>query len=225
MAVATEEVRAGQAVYNSWTLKLYDLVVLGVSNRWIWRCPTSRLLEHYNRHVTDNHLDVGVGSGYFPDKCKFPSERPRVGLMDLNESSLRFAATRILRYSPSSFQCNVLEPIPQSIRSSVSTRFSSIAVNYLLHCLPGTIGSKSVVFDHLAELLIPDAVIFGSTLLSAGVSRTYLAKRLMNAYNARGIFSNEHDSLETLESELHKRFRTVSVEVVGCCAIFSARGY
>jgi len=64
-----EEVVAGQAVYSKRVLGNYDLVVLGLSNRFLWRCPTERLLEHYNRHVTENHLDVGVGTGYFLDNC------------------------------------------------------------------------------------------------------------------------------------------------------------
>jgi len=58
-AKPTDETYAGQAIYNPVTLALYDIVVLGVSNRLIWRCPTPRILRLYNQHVTDNHLDVG----------------------------------------------------------------------------------------------------------------------------------------------------------------------
>ncbi|WP_133239437.1 hypothetical protein [Microvirga sp. KLBC 81] len=44
-------VMAGQAVYTRRTLDLYDVVVLGLSNALIWKCPTRRLLDHYNEHV------------------------------------------------------------------------------------------------------------------------------------------------------------------------------
>jgi hypothetical protein len=50
---STDETYAGQTIYNPVTLALYDIVVLGVSNRLIWRCPTPRILRLYNQHVTD----------------------------------------------------------------------------------------------------------------------------------------------------------------------------
>jgi hypothetical protein len=46
----------------------------------------------------------------------------------------------------------------------------------------------------------------------------------MDAYNTKGIFSNRHDDLDGLKRALDRRFRDVSVEVVGCAALFSGRG-
>src|SRR5215208_4168433 len=59
----SDKAYAGQAIYNPATLALYDIVVLGISNRLIWRCPTRHILQLYNQHATGNHLDVGVGIG------------------------------------------------------------------------------------------------------------------------------------------------------------------
>ena len=67
-----EQVDAGQAVYTKGNLAAYDLFVLGISNRYIWKCPSVRIKEHYNQHLSSNHLDVGVGTGYFLDQCRFP---------------------------------------------------------------------------------------------------------------------------------------------------------
>jgi 16S rRNA G1207 methylase RsmC len=167
-AMASEEqIEAGQAIYTKRTLAAYDFVVLGLSNRFIWKCPTNRLLEQYNTRITANHLDVGVGTGYFLDRCRFPSPEPRVALMDLNRNALDFAARRIARYKPETYVRNVLEPI-----SIDAEKFDSVGVNYLLHCLPGSIGSKPAVFDHLKSLMNPNAVLFGSTLLQGGVARS-----------------------------------------------------
>ena len=218
MNVTAEQVEAGQAVYSKRTLIIYDWWVLGVSNRFIWKCPTPQLEGHYNQHLTANHLDVGVGTGYFLDRCRFPSASPRVALMDMNPQALAFAAQRIARYKPETYRRNVLEPI-----SIDAGRFDSVGVNYLLHCLPGSIESKAVVFDHLKALMNPNAVIFGSTLLQGGVQRSGAAKRLMGLYNRKGIFSNERDHLEGLEDALARRFRDVTVRVVGCGALFSGR--
>jgi 2-polyprenyl-3-methyl-5-hydroxy-6-metoxy-1,4-benzoquinol methylase len=218
MAVTAEQVEAGQAVYTKSTLRAYDFVVLIVSNQFIWKCPSRRIEEHYNRHVTANRLDVGVGTGYFLDRCQFPSQTPRVALMDLNQSVLEYASSRIARYKPETYRRNVLEPI-----SIDAKRFDSVGINYLLHCIPGSIESKAAALDHLKALMNANAVLFGSTLLQSGVSRNWVAKRLMSAYNKKGIFSNQHDDLDGLKRALSQRFRDVLVDVVGCAAIFSGR--
>jgi len=189
-----------------------------VSNRFIWKCPTPQLVALYDQHVTDNHLDAGVGTGYFLDHCRFPTQTPRVALMDLNQNTLDFASRRITRYAPETYLRNVLEPI-----SIDADKFDSVGVNYLLHCVPGSIESKSVIFDHLRAIMNTNAVLFGSTLLQGGVPRGWFARRLMGVYNRKGIFSNREDTLDGLKQALSTRFREVSVEVVGCAALFSGR--
>jgi hypothetical protein len=216
--VTAAQFEAGQAIYSKRMLAVYDLVVLGISARFVWKCPTREIEAHYNRHITSNHLDVGVGTGYFLDRCRFPSATPRVALMDLNPNTLEFASRRIARYNPEIYRRNVLEPI-----SIDAPRFDSVGMNYLLHCIPGSMASKSVVFDHLKALLNPNGLLFGSTLLQGGVSRSWLATGLMAVYNRRGIFSNERDDLDGLKRALTHRLRDVSVAVVGCVAVFSGR--
>jgi ubiquinone/menaquinone biosynthesis C-methylase UbiE len=218
MNVTSEQIAAGQAVYTKRTLGAYDFIVLGVSNRFLWKCPTPRLVEHYNRHVTPNHLDVGVGTGYFLDNCSFPPGAPRIALMDINQNTLDFASRRIARYQPETYLRNVLEPISFDV-----AKFDSVGINYLLHCVPGSIESKAAAFDHVKALMNPNGVIFGSTLLQGDVPRNWFAKRLMDVYNKKGIFSNQHDNLEGLKRALGQRFRDVSVDVIGCAALFSAR--
>jgi Methyltransferase domain len=218
MSFTPEEVAAGQAIYTPKLLSIYDLFVLGFSNRFIWRCPTPGLLAHYDRHVSVAHLDVGVGTGYFLDKCRFPALAPRLALMDMNPNALAFAAGRVARYRPRTYVRNVLEPIAFD-----EAAFDSVGVNYLLHCLPGDMAAKCCAFDHLSPLMNANAVIFGSTLLQGGVTRSAAARALMAFYNSKGVFSNERDDLDTLRRELEKRFSNVTIEVVGCAALFSAR--
>lgn len=218
MKATQERVFAGQAVYTKRALGAYDFVVLGISNRFLWKCPTQRLIEHYNSHVSTNHLDVGVGTGYFLDNCRFPSPTPRIALMDLNPNTLEFASERIERYKPEFYRRSVLDPIQID-----APKFDSVGINYLLHCVPGTIESKAIAFDHLKVLMNPKAVLFGATLLQGGAPRNWFAKRLMDIYNEKGIFSNAADHLDGLIKELRKRFNDVSVEVVGCAALFCGR--
>jgi SAM-dependent methyltransferase len=216
--ITAEEVAAGQAIYTKRTLALYDFIVLGVSNPLIWRCPTSRLLAHYNQNVSGHHLDVGVGTGYFLDRCRFPCAAPRIALMDLNPTALDYAAQRIARHAPQTHLRNVLEPI-----TIIGEKFDSIGLNYLLHCLPGDVGSKSVVFDHLKALMAPGGVLFGATIVQGAAPPNWAARRLMAFYNAKGVFSNEQDDPALWRQALTERFASVSFDVVGCVALFSAR--
>jgi SAM-dependent methyltransferase len=213
----TEQVEAGQAVYTPRTLRIYDFLVLGISNRWIWKCSTSELLALYDANVSSNHLDVGVGTGYYLDRCRFPCESPRVALLDLNTNCLVAAADRIARYSPERHQANVLEPLDLDV-----PKFDSIGVNYVFHCLPGAIAEKSVALTHLLELLNPGGVLFGSTLLHSGVRRSWAARRLMRIYNRKQVFSNTEDDLAGLDEAFAARFSNYELRVVGCAALFAA---
>ena len=209
---------AGASIYNQAVLRIYDWYVLGFSNRFVWRCPTPVLLDFYNQHVSANHLDVGVGTGYYLDKCQFPAENPRIALMDLNPNSLKTTANRIKRYAPTTHVANVLEPIETNERA-----FDSIGINYLLHCLPGDMASKSVVFANLKPLLNPGGTLFGSTILGKGVQHNRLGRRLMKIYNKRAIFSNIADDLEQLERNLSLNFSEHLTRVVGTVALFMGR--
>jgi hypothetical protein len=131
---------------------------------------------------------------------------------------LERSATRIQRYHPKTVQANVLDPIELE-----ASEFGSIGLNYLLHCFPGTLKDKAVVFDHVKSHLAPDGIVFGSTLLTEGVKRSPTARALMRIYNSKGIFSNQGDSVRDLERELTARYQHVKLEVVGCAALFTAQ--
>jgi ubiquinone/menaquinone biosynthesis C-methylase UbiE len=214
---AHEQVRAGHAVYSRRVLALYDWFVLGFSNRFVWKCPTPRLLAIYNRYITGNHIEVGVGTGYFLDRCRFPVKRPRLVLLDMNANSLAATAQRVSRYKPQVVQANALEPFPVG-----DELFDSAGINFVLHCLPGSLRSKSCVLDHLAVVLKPGGVVFGSTMLSRGVEVGFLARQLSRLYNARGIFCNLEDSLADLREVLQARFPQFTLHTVGCIALFAA---
>ncbi|MFQ5937932.1 MAG: class I SAM-dependent methyltransferase [Acidiferrobacterales bacterium] len=208
----------GQAGYTKGALAAYDFLVLGVSNRLIWRCPTRHLLALYDAHVSANHLDVGVGTGYFLDRCAFPTPKPRLVLLDLNPNCLEFTASRIERYAPKSYRRNVLEPLDIDEKA-----FDSIAVNYLLHCLPGAIHTKTAVFRNVNAFLKPGGIVFGATLLQGGVQRSFLAKRLMDFYNAKRVFTNVADDLVGLKRILADHYSECATDVRGCAALFWAR--
>ena len=221
MPASDDQVKAGQAIYAPLSLGVYDVVVHGVSNHWIWRCPTHQLTRLYDRNVTDTHIDIGVGTGYFLAKAHWPGVTPSITLVDLNPHCLTRAAHRIARFAPRTVQANVLEAFPDEV--GAAGRFASAGLCYLLHCLPGAIPEKAVVFDHLMPFLAPGAHVFGATILGQDVEMTAAARRLMALYNAKGVFSNTADTYRDLEAALAARFDAVDIRLSGVVALFEAR--
>jgi SAM-dependent methyltransferase len=217
MASTAEQIRAGQAAFNDHTLKYYDWLLQWTCNR-IWRCPIGQTLELYQRHLSSNHLEVGVGTGYFLDRSRFPSPNPRLALLDLNPHCLKHTGRRLRRLAPEVYRADVLAPIELAVK-----RFDSVAINYVLHCVPGAFPGKGLAFANLKPLLNAGGVLFGSTVLRQGVPCDWRARAFMRLYNARHVFSNLQDSLVGLRQALEENLRNVQVDVIGCVAQFSGR--
>ncbi|MCP3803324.1 class I SAM-dependent methyltransferase [Allokutzneria sp. A3M-2-11 16] len=207
----------GQAVYSPAILAIYNTAVLRVSQPLAWRCPSSRVVALYDDHVSTDHLDIGVGTGYFLDRCTYPGP-PRLTLLDMNRNSLGKAARRLARYAPELKQGNVMEPLDLPEES-----FGSVGMNCLLHCLPGRFSDKAVVFENIKPLMRPGAWVFGSTVLGALPGHNLFGRAILASYNRKGIWCNREDDLAGLETALRQHFDVVHVDVVGGSALFRAQ--
>lgn len=207
---------SGQAAYTRATLLGYDALVLGVSASLVWGCPARHMLALYDRHASARHLDVGVGTGYFLDRCALPAGAS-VTLFDANRTPLEVAARRIRRYAPRLVQGNLLEPL-----ALPDAHFDSVGINFVLHCLPGALENKQRVLEHLTRVLRPGGVLFGATVLGRGVRPNPIARVLLAAYNRAGAFSNAHDDAAGLRAALSAHLSDVKLEVRGVTALFSA---
>ena len=206
----------GARFYSRVGLAIYDVGVLGFYNHVLWRCPTGRLLQHYSRHVSGNHLEAGVGTGWFLDHCRFPVPNPRIGLIDLNESALEKTSARLSRYGPESHQADLLDPVP-----GVTAPFDSLGMCYLLHCLPVAADEKCQVVHNLRALLNPGAVVFGATILGDDGAHWAMGRAMMWGLNRTGVFNNGDDTAEILEMGLGEHLDDVNIEIVGAAALFS----
>lgn len=202
-------------LYVSPVLNIYDAFVLGFSNDHVWRCPSQQMLELYHQHVSAQHLEIGVGTGYFLDRCRFPVAQPRITLLDLNPTTLRHTTQRIARLTPAACVADALEPLPLAPAS-----FDSIGLNYVLHCLPTTSAAKSVLVADLVRLLRPGGVLFGATILGAGVPHSPLARLFLATYHRLGVFTNRTDQPAMLEQALRQHFRSYDLRLVGSVALF-----
>jgi SAM-dependent methyltransferase len=218
LAPASADADRGQAAFTRTGLALYDLLVLrGLCPR-VWRCTNKRIFAAYRQHLSNNHLEVGVGTGYFLDHARFSNAAPRVALLDLNTHCLARTARRIARYHPEIYRADVLQPIVLDV-----SRFDSIALNYVMHCLPAPWPDKGVVFEHLKTLLNPGGRLFGATLVQGDVPQSATAAELMRWFNARGTLHNQADTRTRLVEALEQHLNDVRVEQVGCVALFSGR--
>jgi hypothetical protein len=213
-----KSIRDGIALYTRPFLSVYDLGALGYSCRLLWECPSRNLLNLYNKYVSSNHLDIGVGTGYFMDKCRFPSPNPKIALMDLNQNSLDVARKRLARYNPRVYIGNALAKFNVD-----SHRYDSIGMMNLLHCMPGDMSTKGIVFSHADEVLNTGGIIFGSTILYKGVKRNPLTTFVLKLCNQTGVMTNLEDDVEVLRNNLKEKFSDSAVETIGCMALFWAK--
>ena len=210
---------AGQADYTpSFLAHVYDPLVLKFANRFVWRCPSSHILRLYDARVTDRHLDVGPGTGWFLTRCRFPTEAPAITLLDVNADVLDVASAALARYKPQRYQANLLEPLDSDIGS-----FDSIGLTHVLHCLPGTLDEKRRVLDHLAARLAPGGYLFGSTVLRGGVPHTPLSHGFLTFLNHKGVFCNNGDDLDGLDRALSGLTSQYVLCTQGSVALFVAR--
>jgi len=92
MKPTSEEIYAGQSIYTPRILAFYDFGVLTLSNSFYGDAQRQDCFATSTKILLANHLDIGVGSGFFLDKCNFPTPHPRIGLMDLNPAAIKYTA-------------------------------------------------------------------------------------------------------------------------------------
>lgn len=80
---------------------------------------------------------------------------------------------------------------------------------YLLHCLPGPVEIKTLIFAQLKGNLSPDRVLYGTTILGQGVCYNALESYLMDMYNSKGIYGNADDSEKVIVEGLRENFEEV----------------
>ncbi len=216
MISPSDPAHAGQRHYTPGFLKIYDPLVLGLFANLVWRCPTGRLVEHYDRHLRRRHIDVGPGTGYFLERAWVPSGAT-ITLADPNPDVLDYAASRLAHLDVSALEADVCKPLP------TGRRFDSAALNYVLHCLPGPMSGKAGAIANVAAVLNPDGLLFGATVLGSPHVHTRLSRAALHANNRRGIFDNLGDTEPGLRSILDESFGTVDVDLVGSVAVFVAR--
>jgi SAM-dependent methyltransferase len=207
---------AGWRDYTPLLLNLYDPLVIGPVARFVWRSPGDQLLRAYREHVREPHLDVGPGTGWFIEKSGLP-DGGRVTIVDPNPNVLRHAARRLARLDVTAVQADVLKPLP------LPPMFNSAALHLVIHCLPGPMSRKQAAVANVAAVLAPDGILFGASVLGESGPHSWLARRVLHAFNRRRAFDNLGDSEDSLRQILESSFDDVELGRIGSIATFVAR--
>ncbi len=205
----------GQASYNPALLAIYDVWVLKFMARAVWKTPIPPAVERYRRHLGARHLDVGPGTGYFLEKAE-PPPGTEITFLDPNPHVLKHASRRLASMAPATVEADVMKPLP------VDGPFDSAALSFVLHCLRGPMTNKATAVRNIADVLTPDGVLFGGTVLGIKETHTRSARAFLWAFNKEGGFDNLEDTVEGLRGILEASFRDVEIEVAGSAALFSA---
>lgn len=207
----------GQAAYNPLLLAIYDVWVIKFMARAVWKTPIPPVVERYRRHLGSRHLEVGPGTGYCIQKAG-PPAGTEITLLDPNPHVLKHASRRLASMAPATVEADVMKPLP------VDGPFDSAALSFVLHCLRGPMTNKATAVRNMADVLTPDGVLFGGTVLGSEGSHTRPARAFLWAFNKRGDFDNLDDTVDGLHGMLGASFRDVEIEVTGSSALFSATG-
>ncbi len=207
----------GQAGYNPVLLAIYDVWVLRFMTRAVWKTSVPSAVEAYRQHLGQRHLDVGPGTGYFIEQAR-PSSGTRITLLDPNPHVLEHASRRLASYAPTTVEADVMKPLP------VEGPFDSAALSFVLHCLRDPMSNKATAVRNIADVLTPEGVLFGGTVLGNAASHTRSARAFLWAANKQGGFDNLDDTVDGLHGILGESFRDVRIDVSGSSALFSAAG-
>lgn len=206
----------GQADYTPLLLDLYDPIVIGVVAGLVWRVPREPLLDNYRQNIRDGHLDVGPGTGYIIERSGLP-DGSRITLLDPNTHVLEHASRKLRRFDITTVEADVLKPLP------VQGPFDSAGMNMVIHCLPSPPSRKAIAIRNVADVLSPAGTLFGATILGRSGDHSWLARRVLSAFNRQGGFDNFDDSEASLREMLEASFEEISIQIVRSAALFQAR--
>ncbi|KAL9585998.1 MAG: hypothetical protein Q9212_001185 [Teloschistes hypoglaucus] len=214
----------GAAIYSqSWLLVIYDWWVLGIVSTYAWACSVPQYtLPWFQKNLRKGqHLDIGVGTGYYLAKSDLTGVQ--VTLADLNQDALDATRDRLVmegKVKSGETRCllhDITRPLPASC-----PKFDSMSLYYLLHCMPGPVPAKTVVFSHLKHNLTADGVISGASILGKDVRHNLFGRLIMTFGNWNGMFDNRGDNAADFDEALREHFDDVETQVRGAIFLWRA---
>lgn len=167
--------------YDLGTLTFYDAWVLGVSCTAAWKTPLHGvLLPFFRAHFSEAHLDIGVGTGYFPATVlaeKKTGGKQGLTIMDLSKTALEKTKQRVEATAPyvnvRAVEADCTTVSEMLLAEDNSNKFDSISASMLIHCVPQPTPQKSSGLSRTAaRLLSRNGTFYGCTVLGSTTRKT-----------------------------------------------------
>ena len=194
----------------------YDRIVNDFNCKHVWKCSTKNIIDNYQKNISNNHLEIGPGTGFFLNKKNTGINFKKLTLVDVNKDILQFSKKNLEQYYSN---IEILHSDLFSQKISESIYFESVGVNYVLHCVTGNLQTK---LDNLIDNLGNNKYnLFGASVICDPLHMNTIAEYELIFLNTLGIFNNNEDTYYELEEYLNNRNIKFSLKKQGYVAIFN----
>jgi phospholipid N-methyltransferase len=179
---------------NNLIFNNYDYFVNNINCKYVWKCDQRYIKKLYANNITNKHLEIGPGTGYFIKKYQFNN----LHLVDINQDILTNSKKNLNN------NCQNIKIHNQNIfenNNKINEDITSIGMSYVLHCVPSNLDRS---LDNLVENIKANnqVTIFGSTVIPN--KKDFLAMTEIYTLNKLGIFNNINHNKEQLEYIISK---------------------
>lgn len=195
------------------SLPLYDVFVNKINCHYVWKCNEKHIFLHYEKNIGRNHLEIGPGTGYFLQR-KYPVFH--LTLMDINKDTLQYTKKNLKgNYQHISVIEHDIFKQPKRL-----DRVNSVGINYVLHCVPGTLETKLETLInniHVGK----DTTFFGATVIQDDTNQNFLSRTELYLLNKYKIFHNQNDYIKNGILVFEKNGFYYEYNVIGNVFLFS----
>ena len=179
---------------NNLIFNNYDYFVNNINCKYVWKCDQRYIKKLYANNITNKHLEIGPGTGYFIKKYQFNN----LHLVDINQDILNNSEKNLYN------NCQNIKIHNQNIfenNNKINEDITSIGMSYVLHCVPNNL---DISLDNLVDNIKTNnqITIFGSTVIPN--KKDIVAMTEIYTLNTFGIFNNINHNKEQLEYIIDK---------------------
>ena len=179
---------------NNLIFNNYDYFVNNINCKYIWKCDQRYIKKLYAHNITNKHVEIGPGTGYFIKKYQFRN----LHLIDINQDILNNSKKNLTNNCQNIkiHNKNIFE-----INNKINEDISSVGLSYVLHCIPNNL---DISLDNLVENISTNnqITIFGSIVIPN--KKDIVAMTEIYTLNTVGIFNNINHNKQQLEYIIDK---------------------
>ena len=205
--------------FVSKNLKHYDKIVNRINCLYVWKCSENYIINHYRNNISSYHLEIGPGTGYFLKKENLRKNFSiqQLTLLDVNENILNYSKQNLKNDYDHKIITVHQDVFSKKINKNI--KFNSVGINYVLHCIPGTLENNiDTLINNLGS---SNYNLFGSTLICDPLHMNPIAEYELILLNNLGIFNNSNDTYEQFIEYLNNNKIKHNILKIGYVAIFN----